>query len=679
MRFVAAFLLLLVCASQVGGEYADNTTDGAGRSLKGFQLVRGSEGCPQGLQALNTHETMYNHHDYWEQAWGRTDASWPRRGFQSCWDNRGDTCQLPDQDNVVCLPGSRRGSTINKGWALDPKSQGCVPGVHCLYACEPGYYWTTFNDGETSNYDHVNGPKRGHCDGTWDYGTSTHGVYCQEDGTLAFPEQPLCMLGETYVFAENRLDTHVFLCQTVFPGHEIFLIPTLVKPGETVMMTTQPKHFWSGPTYANPTHGDIYVGFAGADIMESCTWDEFSPSGAALLPYEIGSGVEDNGVVYSTHYYYQQPNSEVPWNMVGYELDLTCESSEWGVCGDTFRNADVVKVDVLKKPSPGTTSVKFVFNPPTKMPRFQNMYKDPNRVFFPDPHIITSMKYYGTYDASSGDYGSEATNGGGYHTYVQQHGHGNTHGHQWVEQSGHDQGGHQGGDQGGHQGGNQGGDQGWPSGDHGGAHATVFEAGSRRPTGQSLRDSARDRLGRKLKAVNKGYLFLENKLMEPLVLCQREGKESIPGVNVGPGEKLALDGGSVYHVARKVKGKTTCSSNEHPWILSTGTVSESDPDKSFYSYKRNDKADDHGNHMDYTILLKCSSSNELCDLNGGREVSLSQPPIADPELSITYVVLPKSATQRGSALKEMVSNFARNVLGMFSMSREFSGRSTQEM
>lgn len=128
---------------------------------------------------------------------------------------------MPDQDHVVCLPGSRRGSTVNKGWALDPKSQSCQPGVHCLYACEPGYYWTTFNDGETSNYDVANGPQKGHCDGTWDYGTSTHGIYCNDDGSLAIPEQPLCSMGESYVFAENRLDTHVFVCQTVFPGIEI--------------------------------------------------------------------------------------------------------------------------------------------------------------------------------------------------------------------------------------------------------------------------------------------------------------------------------------------------------------------------------------------------------------------------------------------------------------------------
>jgi len=237
----------------------------------------------------------------------------------------------------------------------------------------------------------------GHCDGTWNYGTSTHGVYCREDGTLELPPTPLCSLGETYVYAENQLDTHIYLCQTVFPGHEIFLIPTLVRPGESVMITTQPVDFWHGPTYSKPTHGDFYVSFAGADIMEACTWDEFSPSGAALLPYEIGSGVEDNGVVYSTHYFYQQPNSEVPASKVGYTLDLECESSEPGVCGPVFRNANVVKADVLRRPmQEGSTRVKFVFKRPEVPSEFGTMYNEPSQPHFQDLATITGITRSGT-------------------------------------------------------------------------------------------------------------------------------------------------------------------------------------------------------------------------------------------------------------------------------------------
>ena len=285
----------------------------------------------------------------------------------SCWANRGAICALPDEDHVVCLPGSRRGSTVNRGWALDPRSQSCQPGVHCLYACEPGYYATQFNPEEPSSFDKEHASSRGNCDGSWDYGTSTHGLYCDASGILQKPYPgPLCKLGETYVFVENRLDTHVFLCQTVFPGHEIFMIPTLVQPGENVMLTTQPPSYWSGPSSSRPVHADFYVSFAGADIMEACTPDEFSPSGAALLPYEIGSGVEDNGVVYSTHYFYQQPNSEVPTESVGYELDLKCVSGENDFCGKVVRSGALVKLDVYKRPRAASSRVSFILNKPDK-------------------------------------------------------------------------------------------------------------------------------------------------------------------------------------------------------------------------------------------------------------------------------------------------------------------------
>ena len=51
-------------------------------------------------------------------------------------------------------------------------------------------------------------------------------------------------------------------------------------------------------------------------------------------------------------------------------------SSESGVCGPVFRNHNVVKADVLKKPKrPGSTQVKFVFKKPATKPKYGQMYR----------------------------------------------------------------------------------------------------------------------------------------------------------------------------------------------------------------------------------------------------------------------------------------------------------------
>jgi len=79
--------------------------------------------------------------------------------------------------------------------------------------------------------------------------------------------------------------------------------------------------------------------------------------------------------------------------MVGYELDLECESSEDGVCGKVFRSHDVIKVDVFRKPNEGTTKVKFVFNPSMKEPRFGQMYFEPGKNYL-DIGQIGTMKHF---------------------------------------------------------------------------------------------------------------------------------------------------------------------------------------------------------------------------------------------------------------------------------------------
>lgn len=84
---------------------------------------------------------------------------------------------------------------------------------------------------------------------------------------------------------------------------------------------------------------------------------------------------------------------------------MSCsQSSEWGICGDVFRSSNVVKVDVFKKPSPGSTSVKFIFNPPTTKPRFGEMYHEPSRNYL-DPSWISSMTHFPTYDDGGSSFG----------------------------------------------------------------------------------------------------------------------------------------------------------------------------------------------------------------------------------------------------------------------------------
>lgn len=693
------YLILLFVGCFTMCEAAD-VTPWNGRSLLSiFDAITGA--CPQGPQETVTEETMLNHHNWWEQNWGRTDSTWPRRGTSECWANRGTVCALPEQDHVVCLPGSRRGSTISKGWALDPKGQACKPGVHCLYACEPGYYWTTFNQAETSNYDQINAQPRGHCDGTWNYGTSTHGVYCREDGTLELPPQPLCQLGETYVYAENQLDTHVFLCQTVFPGHEIFLIPTLIRPGESIMITTQPVDFWHGPTYSKPTHGDFYVSFAGADIMEACTWDEFSPSGAALLPYEIGSGVEDNGVVYSTHYFYQQPNSEVPATKVGYTLDIECESSEPGVCGPVFRNANVVKADVLRRPiQEGSTRVKFVFRKPEVPSQYGDMYIEPAQPHFQDISTITGISRSGTsYTApvtylpsdpssqASGDPQSYFYNPQDQDTVVPSDQAQATATSIATTTSTSDSEGYTGTESSGAVTDNQAASDYHPeysatptfrpdftsegqdnseytestSATTTDASATTTEPATSESTVSNTDPNADSTAtstvytstsgGRRLmESKEDSRVFLHNTLPTAIVICAGDGRRSSRrGISVGPGEKFQLDSDASYKINTKTDSGS-CQDTDGHWHISTGNQTAT---QRTYTYIQTDA------HQGYRMTLKCVSEEDSCTALDANSVS------AVSSHEVTFIVKPsdlqssKRSLTWGDAVHKLFVNFLR--------------------
>lgn len=60
-------------------------------------------------------------------------------------------------------------------------------------------------------------------------------MYCNEDGTITLPSNGIyCTAGTGAASAVNNLSGGVAFCQTVLPGNEAMLIPTLVDAEQTL-------------------------------------------------------------------------------------------------------------------------------------------------------------------------------------------------------------------------------------------------------------------------------------------------------------------------------------------------------------------------------------------------------------------------------------------------------------
>jgi hypothetical protein len=102
----------------------------------------------------------------------------------------------------------------NAGWAMSP-DQPCLPGSYCPYACKPGMVMAQWDPKSTFTYPaSMNG-----------------GLYCDKSGKMVkpFPNRPYCVEGTGTVKAVNKCKGKMSWCQTVLPGNEAMLIPTLVE------------------------------------------------------------------------------------------------------------------------------------------------------------------------------------------------------------------------------------------------------------------------------------------------------------------------------------------------------------------------------------------------------------------------------------------------------------------
>ncbi|CAI7632469.1 unnamed protein product [Penicillium viridicatum] len=123
---------------------------------------------------------------------------------------RSGKCEFPSDAGLVEITPNEQ----NAGWAMSP-DEPCKPGNYCPYACPPGQVSMQWDPKATS----------------YSYPMSMRGgLYCDDDGKIQkpFPNRDYCESATGVLKAHNKAGKSVSFCQTVLPGNEAMLIPTMV-------------------------------------------------------------------------------------------------------------------------------------------------------------------------------------------------------------------------------------------------------------------------------------------------------------------------------------------------------------------------------------------------------------------------------------------------------------------
>lgn len=205
------------------------------------------------------------------------------------------TCAFPgDEDpNLVAVTPDMD----NAGWAMSP-DQSCKTDSYCPYACKPGMVMAQWDP-----------------DSTYDYPASMNGgLYCDKDGKVSkpFPSKPYCVDGTGTVKAVNKAGSEMSWCQTVLPGNEAMLIPTLVTDEATIAVPD--------PSYWCSTAAHFYINPPGVGT-EGCVWgDESKPLGN-WSPYVAGANTDSDGSTFV----------KLGWNPIYEASTLMSQSTKFGV------------------------------------------------------------------------------------------------------------------------------------------------------------------------------------------------------------------------------------------------------------------------------------------------------------------------------------------------------------
>lgn len=219
-------------------------------------------------------------------------------------ERRNGQCQFPTNVGLVAVTPSEQ----NGGWAMSP-NQPCLPGHYCPYACPPGQVMMQWDPAATS----------------YTYPLSMNGgLYCDHDGNMhkPFPDKPYCQEGTGAVTVVNHCATFVSFCQTVLPGNEAMLIPTLVTGTTTLAVP--------GPSYWCETAAHYYVNPPGINTGEACVWGTSENPFGNWSPYVAGANTVSDGntfVKIGWNPIYLQPGSAFSNQMPNFGLEIMCDGN----------------------------------------------------------------------------------------------------------------------------------------------------------------------------------------------------------------------------------------------------------------------------------------------------------------------------------------------------------------
>ncbi|THD00443.1 hypothetical protein EYZ11_000007 [Aspergillus tanneri] len=185
-------------------------------------------------------------------------------------EKRGGSCEFPSDAGLVSITPKM----MNGGWAMSP-DQPCKPGSYCPYACPPGQVSMQWDPKATS----------------YSYPMSMNGgLYCDKDGKIKkpFPDRPYCKDGTGAVGVRNKCKGgDVSFCQTVLPGNEAMLIPTLVQEMATLAVPD--------PSYWVETAAHFYINPPGYGTEDACVWGTSSNPIGNWSPYVAGANTDSDG------------------------------------------------------------------------------------------------------------------------------------------------------------------------------------------------------------------------------------------------------------------------------------------------------------------------------------------------------------------------------------------------